>query len=226
MTFEQIYEPQMKETVVRKILEALPDWFAMEEGREQYIKESAEQICIGAVEDTEYIGFLCLKETGKDTLELAVMGVLKEYHRQGIGREMFMMALYNMDGNPITYGTNNYTDVEAGRWSEAAIVWGNAKGLIAGFPDGSFRPTEPVTREQVATIMKKYATYQSKYTADRRQLSSFNDYAIVADWSYESISWAVAKGIIKGDSSNNILPQKSATRAEVAAMFMNYKNAY
>lgn len=64
----------------------------MEEGREQYIKESAEQICIGAVEDTEYIGFLCLKETGKDTLELAVMGVLKEYHRQGIGREMFMMA--------------------------------------------------------------------------------------------------------------------------------------
>ena len=41
MTFEQIYEPPMKETVVRKILEALPDWFEMEEGREQYIKESA-----------------------------------------------------------------------------------------------------------------------------------------------------------------------------------------
>lgn len=92
MTFEQIYEPQMKETIVRKILEALPDWFAMEEGREQYIKESVEQICIGAVKDTEYVGFLCLKETGKDTLELAVIGVLKEYHRQGIGREMFMMA--------------------------------------------------------------------------------------------------------------------------------------
>lgn len=92
MTFEQIYEPQMKENIVRKILEALSDWFAMEEGREQYIKESAEQICIAATEDTEYVGFLCLKETGKDTLELAVMGVLKEYHRQGIGREMFMMA--------------------------------------------------------------------------------------------------------------------------------------
>lgn len=92
MIFEQIYEPQMKETVVRKVLEALLDWFAMEEGREQYIKESAEQICIGAAEDTEYVGFLCLKETGKDTLELAVMGVLKEYHRQGIGRNMFMMA--------------------------------------------------------------------------------------------------------------------------------------
>lgn len=92
MTFEQIYGSQIKENVVRKILEALPDWFAIEESREQYIRESADQICIGAIEDAEYIGFLCLKETGKDTLELAVMGVLKEYHRQGIGRKMFMMA--------------------------------------------------------------------------------------------------------------------------------------
>ena len=55
MTFEQIYEPQTKENIVQKILEALPDWFEMEEGREQYIKESAEQICIGAVKDTEYV---------------------------------------------------------------------------------------------------------------------------------------------------------------------------
>ncbi len=92
MNFEQIYETQIKEKVVRKVLEALPDWFEMKEAREQYIKESAEQICIGAIDNTEYVGFLCLKETGKDTLELAVMGVLKEYHRQGIGRKLFMIA--------------------------------------------------------------------------------------------------------------------------------------
>ena len=92
MKIEQIYEPEIKRKAVRKILEALPDWFAIEEAREQYIEESAEQICIGAMGDAEYIGFLCLKETGKDTLELAVMGVLKEYHRQGIGRKMFQTA--------------------------------------------------------------------------------------------------------------------------------------
>ena len=92
MKFEQIYESQIKEKVVRKILEALTDWFGIEESREQYIKESAEQICIGAIDNEEYVGFLCLKETGKATLELAVMGVLKEYHRQGIGRKMFMIA--------------------------------------------------------------------------------------------------------------------------------------
>ncbi len=92
MIIEQIYESEIKEKVVRKILESLHDWFAIEEAREQYITESVEQICIGASEGEEYVGFLCLKETGKDTLELAVMGVLKEYHRQGIGRKMFMIA--------------------------------------------------------------------------------------------------------------------------------------
>ena len=92
MKFELIYESQIKEKVVRKILEALPDWFGIEESREQYIKESAEQICIVAIDNEEHVGFLCLKETGKATLELAVMGVLKEYHRQGIGRKMFMIA--------------------------------------------------------------------------------------------------------------------------------------
>lgn len=92
MTFEQVSEPRTKEKVVRKVLESLPDWFAMEEGRERYIKESVEQICIGAMEAAEYVGFLCLKETGKDTLEVAVMGVLKEYHRQGIGSKLFALA--------------------------------------------------------------------------------------------------------------------------------------
>ncbi len=92
MKIEQIYEPEIKRKAVRKILVALPDWFAIEEAREQYIEESVEQICIGAMEDAECVGFLCLKETGKDTLELAVMGVLKEYHRQGIGRKLFQTA--------------------------------------------------------------------------------------------------------------------------------------
>lgn len=92
MMVEQIYDLELKKKVVRKILEALPDWFAMEEGREQYIRECEEQICIGAIEGTEHIGFLCLKETGKATLELSVMGVLKEYHRHGIGKKMFSLA--------------------------------------------------------------------------------------------------------------------------------------
>ncbi|MBO4524698.1 GNAT family N-acetyltransferase [Ruminococcus sp.] len=89
---EQVFDKEDKRTISRKILESLRDWFEVDESREQYIKESADRIFIASKENDEYVGFLCLKETGKDTVELAVMGVLKEYHRKGIGRQLFEKA--------------------------------------------------------------------------------------------------------------------------------------
>lgn len=89
---EQILDPNMKKDISRLILESLPDWFGIPEAREQYIADSAGQIFFAAKEDGKPVGFLCLKETGKDTVELAVMGVLKEFHRCGIGRELFISS--------------------------------------------------------------------------------------------------------------------------------------
>lgn len=89
---EQIKDAETKKAVARKILEALKDWFEVDESREKYISESADQIFLAAKEGDEYAGFLCLKETGKETVELAVMGVLKEFHRHGFGRELFKAA--------------------------------------------------------------------------------------------------------------------------------------
>lgn len=87
-----ITDKNEKRAIAKKILELLPEWFGIEESREEYIQESMEQDFIAAVKDDSPVGFLCLKETGKDTVELAVMGVMKEYHRQGIGRELFAAA--------------------------------------------------------------------------------------------------------------------------------------
>ena len=92
MRYLTINENEQKKTLVREILEVLPEWFEMAEGREQYIADSEEEICFGAYNEEKAIGFLCLKETGKDTVELAVMGVRKEYHRKGIGRELVQIA--------------------------------------------------------------------------------------------------------------------------------------
>ena len=89
----QVKDKELKTEIARKTLEALTDWFEVEESREQYIKESADQIFIAEKEGDEYKGFLCLKETGKATVELAVMGVLKEYHREGIGRRLVDEAI-------------------------------------------------------------------------------------------------------------------------------------
>ena len=78
--------------ISREILESLTDWFEVEASREQYIAESAEQPFWASVNGNINEGFLCLKETGKETMELAVMGVRKECHRKGIGRKLFAAA--------------------------------------------------------------------------------------------------------------------------------------
>ena len=88
----EITEAAEKQEIARLILEALPDWFEITETREGYIRESTEYPFFAAFDGDQPIGFLCLKETGKDTVELHVMGVLKEYHRKGIGRELFERA--------------------------------------------------------------------------------------------------------------------------------------
>ena len=83
---QQIYDKNEKRQIARQVLESLTDWFGVPESREKYIEESAGQLFFTAIEASAPVGFLCLKETGKDTVELAVMGVLKEYHRHGVGR--------------------------------------------------------------------------------------------------------------------------------------------
>ena len=88
----EIQEPAEKQKIARAILEALPDWFGIEESREGYIKDSAELPLFAAFDGEKPIGFLCLKETGKETVELHVMGVLQEYHRKGTGKALFEKA--------------------------------------------------------------------------------------------------------------------------------------
>ena len=81
-----------KRRIARQILEALPEWFGIPEAREGYIREAADKITVVSEDVGKPNGFLCLKETGKDTVELAVMGVLKECHRNGIGTALFEAA--------------------------------------------------------------------------------------------------------------------------------------
>ena len=88
----QVENNKEKEMISRTILEALPDWFGLPEAREEYIVNSVNQQFFAAVKEEKTIGFLWLKQTGKDTVEVSVMGVLKEFHRHGIGRKLFMKA--------------------------------------------------------------------------------------------------------------------------------------
>lgn len=81
-----------RRNITRTILESLTEWFGMKEAREEYIADSVGKTCFCAYEGETPIGFIYLKETGRHTVELAAMGVLKEYHQMGIGRKLFDAA--------------------------------------------------------------------------------------------------------------------------------------
>lgn len=92
MDIREVTDRAEKPRITRLVLEALQDWFGVEESREAYIAESADLPFFAAYDGEKPVGFLCLKETGRDTAEVHVTGVLKEYHRKGVGRQLFEKA--------------------------------------------------------------------------------------------------------------------------------------
>lgn len=92
MNIVEITNDVEKQNIARDILEALSEWFGIPESREEYIRDSVGQSFFCAYTDDKPVGFLYLKQTGKDTIELAAMGVLKELHRNGIGKALFESA--------------------------------------------------------------------------------------------------------------------------------------
>ena len=103
-----------KEIIARTILESLPDWFGIPEATEEYIADSKGRPFFCAYADDTPIGFLYLKETGRHTVELAVMGVLKEFHRQGVGRKLFMEA--QNEAKRLGYSFIQVKTVQMGRY--------------------------------------------------------------------------------------------------------------
>ena len=88
----EITDSAEKQAIARKVLEALTEWFEVEESREGYIRDCVNWTFLAAKEDDKIQGFLCLKKTGNATVELAVMGVMKEFHRNGVGRQLVEKA--------------------------------------------------------------------------------------------------------------------------------------
>lgn len=137
MRIQMLDDRQEKQRVARVILEALPEWFGIPEARENYIRESADEIMLVSSEGGEPDGFLCLKETGRDTLELAVMGVLKEHHRQGVGTALVQAA--KRIARERGYSFLQVKTVQMGRYPEYDAT--NRFYLSLGFKEFEVFPT-------------------------------------------------------------------------------------
>ena len=137
MRIQVLDDRQEKQRVAQAILEALPEWFGIPEARENYIRESADEIMLVSSEGGEPDGFLCLKEAGRDTLELAVMGVLKEYHRQGVGTALVQAA--KRIARERGYSFLQVKTVQMGRYPEYDAT--NRFYLSLGFKEFEVFPT-------------------------------------------------------------------------------------
>lgn len=136
-------------------------------------------------------------------------------------RAMLVAVLYRMSGSPSVEGlANNFADVPDGQWYTDAIIWANANGVVSGIGNGKFGPTVNLTREQIATIMCRYAAQQGVNVAKTCSLAHFTDKEQLSSWADASMRWANSVGLITGRTATTLAPKNTATRAEVASMLM------
>ena len=112
----KIENAEEKRRICRVILEALPEWFGIPEAREEYVSESADKLFFAAMDGENPVGFICLKETGRDTVELYVMGVLKARHRTGAGRALVEAA--KQTAREAGYAFMQVKTVQMGKYAE------------------------------------------------------------------------------------------------------------
>ena len=140
-------------------------------------------------------------------------------------RAMLVSVLWRLEGRPEAPATNPFSDVKSGEWYTDGVLWAASKGIVSGFEDGTFGPAGSVTREQMASIMMRYAGYKEIKIGESASLSSFADAEKVQNWAKEAMSWAVSVGIISGNKNGDVYtlaPQSGATRAQVASILMRF----
>lgn len=132
-------------------------------------------------------------------------------------REQFAQVLYSAEGKPDIAYQEEFSDVQDGKWYTKAVLWAKEKGIVSGYGNGRFGVGDSITREQLASMLYKYAIEKGYETAKRSNFSKFTDAKEISDWAVKQLQWAVFYGIING-KGQKLDPKGSATRAECAAM--------
>lgn len=145
-------------------------------------------------------------------------------------RAMMMTVLYHLAGSPEEErlaATATFQDVPAEQWYATFVSWAAQQGVSAGTGDGKFSPNQQVTRQQVVVLLYNFATnYMGITLSERSDITGCTDYNQVAAWSQDAMSWAVGGGVMSISSGGELEPERSASRAEVASMLMNFSQHY
>ena len=117
-------------------------------------------------------------------------------------RAMVVTVLWRRDGSPATAWRPDFKDVPDGEWYSEAVIWAKDSGVVMGVSADRFDPDGEITREQLATMLCRYADGKHIYVGDRDDLSAFKDKDKISDWADDAVRWAVAVGLIAGVTKN------------------------
>ena len=151
-------------------------------------------------------------------------GALQFQGNAAASRAMFVCMLANLEDARQDQPASAFTDVAQSDWFANGAAWGSENGIVAGYGDGSvFGGEDPVTREQVAVFLMRYATMLGLDTSARVQ-PTHPDAGLTSQFAADAMQWAVAEGLILGNESGMLNPASTATRAEVAAILARFIN--
>lgn len=139
-----------------------------------------------------------------------------------ITRGMVVTMLWRMAGEPYE-SSAGFTDVASGRYYSTAVAWAAKNGIVEGMTSSTFAPDQAITREQLASILYRYAKWLG-FSGTGTDISGYTDAGKVSGYAYDAMCWAVKTGVVTGTSAKVLDPQGTATRAAAAQMFMNFYN--
>ena len=142
-----------------------------------------------------------------------------------LSRAMAVQIFYNLEGQPDISDENlgyPYEDVNAQAWYGDAVYWARITGVATGYGDGTFQPTDSITRQEFAQMLYNYAKYKDYDLSAEGDLSQFPDSGSVADWAEIAMEWANGNELINGHDNGTIDAVGAGTRAQAASILMRF----
>ena len=147
----------------------------------------------------------------------------KEFDPNGsLTRAMFVTILYRIEEEPAATGQTAFADVDTDTWYTKAVLWAESQGLVTGYNEKTFAPNDPITREQMATVLYRYSELKHFDAEATAALDTFADEDKISSWAKDAMKWAVAKELFQGDLMKALNPGEPAKRCEAAAVFIRF----
>ena len=137
--------------------------------------------------------------------------------QENTSRAALAAVLYRAEGSPAVDVQNEFVDVDSDAWYTDAVSWASTEGIISGYGNGLFGINDPVTREQIAAILWRYAG-----SPDAVSSENFADESSISSYAVKAVDWVRNNNIMSGKENNMFDPDGYATRAEIAMVLFHF----